>query len=184
MTDADDRTVVGSERDVARDGILIKGAIAGIIGASAVALWFLLIDTIAGRPLHTPSLLGAMVLRLFNPEITGPVGVNLGHVAFYTVLHYAVFIGLGVLVFAIVRLSKRVPGVLALALMLFLAVEVAFTGFVAALQFTGLGTLAWTHIAVGNLIAAISMGWYVWRSSPQLKGDVSRGLGSRVGVNS
>jgi hypothetical protein len=184
MTHADLRPDEDHVTEARREGILARGAIAGVIGASAVALWFLLIDTIAGRPLHTPSLLGAMVLRLFNADIAGPVTVNVAHVAFYTLLHYAVFIALGILVFAIVRLSRRNPSVLALALMLFVAVEVAFTGFVAALQFTGLGTLAWTHIAVGNLIAAVSMGWYVWKSSPQLRGSVSRGIGSAPAARS
>jgi hypothetical protein len=184
MTDAAHRAEGNHETGAPREGILMRGAIAGVIGASAVAIWFLLIDTIAGRPLHTPSLLGAMVLRLFNADIAGPVTVNVAHVAFYTLLHYAVFIALGILVFAVVRLSRRNPGVLALALMLFVAVEVAFTGFVAALQFTGLGTLAWTHIAVGNLIAAVSMGWYVWKASPQLRGNVARGIGSQSATRS
>jgi hypothetical protein len=166
-----------------REGIVRNGIIAGVIGASAVALWFLIIDTISGRPLHTPSLLGAMVLRLFDPGISGPVSVDVAHIAFYTVLHYAVFIALGIGVFAIIRLAGRSPGVLALALMLFLAVEVAFTGFVTALQYSGLGSLAWTHIAVGNLIAAVSMGWYVWKASPQLKGRMNTGIGSGVGAS-
>ena len=36
-----------------------EGAIAGIIGASVVALWFLMVDSIAGRPFFTPAVLGA-----------------------------------------------------------------------------------------------------------------------------
>jgi len=38
-----------------------EGMIAGVIGAIAVAVWFLLLDTAAGRPLYTPT-----VLALFH----------------------------------------------------------------------------------------------------------------------
>ena len=40
--------------------ILREGFIAGLIGAGAVALWFLIVDTIAGRPFFTPAMLGSL----------------------------------------------------------------------------------------------------------------------------
>ena len=39
-----------------------EGTDVGIIGGLAVAVWFLVLDTIAGHPLLTPSLLGQVVL--------------------------------------------------------------------------------------------------------------------------
>jgi hypothetical protein len=39
-----------------------EGTDAGIIGGLAVAIWFLILDTIAGHPFQTPSLLGQVVL--------------------------------------------------------------------------------------------------------------------------
>ena len=42
--------------------IVAEGTDVGIIGGLAVAVWFLVLDTIAGHPLQTPSLLGQVVL--------------------------------------------------------------------------------------------------------------------------
>src|SRR5260370_34011477 len=41
--------------------VLREGFIAGLIGAAAGALWFLVVDLIAGRPLFTPAMLGSAV---------------------------------------------------------------------------------------------------------------------------
>ena len=41
--------------------VLHEGFIAGLIGAAAVALWFLVVDVIAGRPFFTPAMLGSAV---------------------------------------------------------------------------------------------------------------------------
>jgi len=41
--------------------IMREGFIAGLIGAGAVALWFLIVDVIAGRPFFTPAMLGSAV---------------------------------------------------------------------------------------------------------------------------
>ena len=35
-----------------------EGLVAGIIGALTVALWFLVVDVLHGRPLYTPTVLG------------------------------------------------------------------------------------------------------------------------------
>src|SRR5205823_1851736 len=43
--------------------ILREGFIAGLIGAGAVALWFLIVDIIAGRPFFTPAMLGSAAAR-------------------------------------------------------------------------------------------------------------------------
>jgi hypothetical protein len=43
--------------------ILLDGLFTGMIGAIAVAVWFLVLDVAAGRPLFTPNLLGNVLLR-------------------------------------------------------------------------------------------------------------------------
>jgi len=50
-----------------RARIVIDGAVAGIIGAVVVALWFLIFDTIRGHPLETPALLAATILHGTHP---------------------------------------------------------------------------------------------------------------------
>ena len=37
-----------------RSNLLVEGAITGAIGATAVAVWFLIVDAVSGRPLYTP----------------------------------------------------------------------------------------------------------------------------------
>ena len=48
---------------IARDGI-----VAGILGATAVALWFLGVDTIAGHPFATPAALGRGLVGILGPH--------------------------------------------------------------------------------------------------------------------
>src|SRR2546428_12726625 len=50
-----------ASRDVTR--LYQEGLIAGLIGAATVALWFLIIDSIQGRPLYTPTVLGAALFH-------------------------------------------------------------------------------------------------------------------------
>ena len=47
--------------------ILREGFVGGCIGAAAVATWFLLVDTIGGRPFFTPAMLGSAVF--FGPLV-------------------------------------------------------------------------------------------------------------------
>jgi hypothetical protein len=47
---------------------LREGFIAGLIGATSVAVWFLIVDLIAGRPLFTPSVLGEALMNVLGPN--------------------------------------------------------------------------------------------------------------------
>ena len=42
-----------------------------------------------------------------------------------------------------------------------------------------LGALGWAQVAIGNLIAATVMGAYMWRTHPELKGELSYALGGQ-----
>src|SRR5438067_2400125 len=46
--------------------VYAEGIRAGLVGAATIAVWFLLLDTIAGRPLYTPNVLGTALLRGVN----------------------------------------------------------------------------------------------------------------------
>jgi hypothetical protein len=159
---------------IARDGI-----IAGVLGATAVAVWFLGLDMIYSRPLATPAALGRGLLRVLGPQ--GSEGTAT-FVTVYTLFHFAAFIAVGTLVAAIVHWARREPGILAGAMMLFVALEVGIYGISSALsESTFLGTLGWAQVATGNLIAAIVMGTYMWRTHPELKKDLQYALGGGPG---
>lgn len=163
-----------------RNQSLVKeGVIAGILGAVGVALWFLLVDTISGRPFHTPALLGEGLLSMFGRRTTDGF---FNYAAVYTVFHFAAFIAIGVTAAAIVRWGEREPAVLAGALILFVAIQVAFYGFTALLaQSDRIGQLAWYQVGVANLIAAALMGVYLWRAHPAIgrRMDFALGGGER-----
>ena len=44
-----------------------EGITAGIIGGATIALWFLVLDSLHGHPLYTPSLLGTAIFRPATP---------------------------------------------------------------------------------------------------------------------
>src|SRR2546428_14123165 len=73
--------------------ILREGFIAGLIGAAAVALWFLIVDVIAGRPFFTPAMLGSAVfLGVHDPS---QVVIEYFRIIGYTMIHVSAFIIMG-----------------------------------------------------------------------------------------
>lgn len=155
--------------------ILREGAVAGVIGATVVALWFLVVDLASNELFYTPELLGRSVLSVLGPT-AGDSPFML--VALYTVLHYAAFILLGILAVAVVHAGERESSVLAGALILFVAFELGFYGLMALLsQSEAIGALAWYQIGLANLMAALAMGTYLWRTHPRLSGQFAHALG-------
>ena len=47
---------------------LREGIITGFIGATAIAVWFLIVDTIAGHPFYTPIFLGKGVVSILAAD--------------------------------------------------------------------------------------------------------------------
>ena len=145
--------------------IVREGLIAGFLGATAVAVWFFVVDLIGGRPLFTPNTLGEGLLSIFgrSPESRA---VN---IIAYTIFHYAAFTLVGMLAVVLVHTGERIPSVLAGSMILFVAIELGFYGLVAMLQQTVLGNFAWYQILAGNVLAAGLMGTYLWRSHPAIR---------------
>src|SRR5262245_48482111 len=109
------------ERSVAHRGIT-----AGVLSATSVAAWFLVIDTLRGRPFFLPTGLGRNLLQFFG--VAQPQSALVPVVA-YTMFHYAVFLVVGVVAAAVANRSRRDASILAGAFLLFVVVEGAFFGF-------------------------------------------------------
>jgi hypothetical protein len=140
-----------------------EGAIAGIIGASVVALWFLMVDSIAGRPFFTPAVLGASLFDLLGGGFGGR-GLYT-HVAAYTVIHFTAFILIGIAAATLMNVLDRRPSLLVGFIGLFLVFELCVFGALAVLSRSPLfGTIAWYQLGAANLLAAYSMGRYLWRA--------------------
>jgi hypothetical protein len=149
---------------------LMRGLVTGLIGATAVAAWFFVLDFAEGTPLRTPAALGSALL--FGAAGPAEVVVSFGLVATYTVVHIAAFALAGILLVAAAEQVERVP---AMALVVVLA-AIVLEGLVVATLAVGaewvLGTLGWWSVAVGNLLAILAMGWQVWRTHPRLQHQV------------
>ena len=157
-----------------RHTIVRDGVVAGILGATAVAVWFLGLDTLRGHPFATPAALGRGLVGILGPH--GSEGPAV-FVAAYTVFHYVAFIAVGLLVAVIVHFAQRQPSVLAGAMMLFVAIEIGFYGLSSALSESPFfGALGWAQVATGNLIAALVMGTYMWRTHPELGRELNHAL--------
>jgi uncharacterized membrane protein YphA (DoxX/SURF4 family) len=147
--------------------VLREGTIAGVIGATAVAVWFFVVDLITGQFLFTPTTLGHALLTVLQPAPADIPPVAL--VIAYTVFHYLAFIGIGIIAAIALRSAGAQPALLLGLAMLAVAFEVGFYGLVAVLQLaTPLGALAWYQVMIGNLIASVAMALYLWRVHPRL----------------
>src|SRR5436189_5268392 len=89
---------------------LREGVITGFIGATAIALWFLVVDTVAGHPFYTPIFLGKGVVSVLGKNMMGDTAFT--HVLGYTVFHYAAFFIVGIVLTVIVHQADRTPGIL------------------------------------------------------------------------
>ncbi len=113
--------------------IVREGLAAGLLGAAAVALWFLLYDTAAGLPLRTPALLGAALF------------------------HGAAFVAFGWIAAGMLALADREPRLLFAFIMLFCCFEVFTFVMISVLAYWLLETIAWWTILAGNLLASVIM---------------------------
>ena len=146
-----------------------QGLVAGLLGALTIAVWFLVLDTLQGRPFYTPTVLGTALFRhgagLAAPE---SLAVSLEMVALYTFVHVLVFGVIGGLASRLLFAAERSPSAGFGILLLFVVFESGFVGAALVLAEPVLRALAWPAILFGNLLAALVMGWYFWRKHPAL----------------
>ncbi len=149
------------------EGLLREGVVAGIIGAAAIAIWFLIVDAIEGRPLYTPTVLGTALVQR-GQELTPfeDLPVSLGMVLLYTVVHGLAFCILGYVTVRLFIAAERHPSLM-FGLLLFSIFF--FCGFMTVTFLVALPVLeALTRpaIVVGNILAALVMGGFLWRRHP------------------
>lgn len=145
-----------------------EGIVAGLLAAAVVAVWFLILDSVSGRPLGTPAMLGESVASLFGGR---GGGAPVAYAALYTVFHVIAFVISGVIVAAVVNSAEREPSLLFGLLILFVAFEIGWYGLTALLaRDEAYGALAWYQVMAANLVAALTMGVYLYRRHPSLAG--------------
>ena len=150
--------------------IIGEGLVVGLVGATAVAVWFLLYDLAASVPFRTPALLGAAIFEgLRDPAA---LVITPALVLKYTVLHGLAFLAFGIAVaglFALVDYERRV---LFAVFMLFCCFEVFLVGMVMALAEQLIEEIPIWAILGGNLLAAIVMLGILFRSHHRMPREV------------
>ena len=147
--------------------LALRGIVAGAIGAGAVALWFLVLDLLAGRPFFTPAALGSeLLLGIDNPAA---IQVTAGVIAAYTLLHLLAFAAVGIAFVWVAERLEEVPGMWLITFMAFVIVE--GSSILALIGFSSwvLGGLTWWAVGVGNLLAVAAMAGWIWRTHPLLR---------------
>jgi len=150
-------------------GVYAEGIRAGLVGAATIAVWFLALDTIKGRPLYTPTVLGTALFRggagLENPQALAP---NFEMVLSFTWVHVLVFLLIGVAASRLLGLVERNPNFGFGVVLLFVFFEFGF--LLASMVFAEpvLRALTWPEVLVGNLLAAAAMTAVFWRRHPRL----------------
>ena len=134
----------------------------GLLGAATVGAWFLLLDFIAGRPLHIASVLGQVLLLGYRtPQLAE---VYWGAAYAYAVFHFLSFLAVGWLAVRLLHMAIRQPVWLFGLLLLFVSLELAvFAVSFALFQGTGAEYLR-GPVLIGNVLAVLVMATYLWRT--------------------
>ncbi len=172
MTAEPDSATALASRNATGDlsAVFQQGVAAGVLGAGIVAVWFLVLDTINGRPFYTPTVLGTALFRhgegLASPE---SLAVSLEMVLMFTWVHGLVFAILGGAASWLLWVAERNPSLGFGILFLFVAFEFGFIVVAMVFAERALHALAWPAVLVANLLAAAAMAFYFWLRHPNLK---------------
>ncbi|MEN8160512.1 MAG: hypothetical protein ABFS41_10625 [Myxococcota bacterium] len=143
------------------------GIFAGLIGASAVALWFLALDAVLREPLYTPSLVGNALLGGVSPAAAPPIDLTM--VAGFTAVHSFLFIVFGIAASWVVDQFQHTPDMPLISIATFIALEGGFVLATKLLVPELAEAIGHGFIVAGNAFAAVGMGIYLrdWQRHPE-----------------
>ena len=147
-----------------------EGMIAGVLGALAVAVWFLVLDSLSGRPFWTPTVLGTALFRHgsgLDAPATLPVSFEM--VLMFSWIHGMVFAGLGGIAARLLGYVERHPSAGFGVLLLFVIFQFGFIAVATVFAEPVLRVLSAWSILVANLLAAATMTAFLWRRHPSLQ---------------
>jgi hypothetical protein len=156
-----------------------EGLFAGLIGALVVAAWYSAVDLGRGELLYTPNVLGQVFVQ--GDTIPATWIITPGAVVQYSVLHFVWFLLFGVGLAALTHLATRNPA-FRMGVWLFLVVGFVFWfGISYMLYWLTDQRFPWVISLIGTLLGVGSMGLYLWRRHPALRGSMHRlPLGAEV----
>jgi hypothetical protein len=144
---------------------VLEGMMAGLIGASVVALWFLLLDVLLREPLFTASLVAD---RLFGPDTDAhALPVDLARVSAVTALHGLSFVLFGIAAAWVVSRHTVRPSLPALLFALFAALEGVFLLGSETVAPGAASAIGHAQAVAANALASFAMALYLRRSQPR-----------------
>jgi hypothetical protein len=163
-----DSSAVGKHADVAAVTWTIaeNGVLAGIIGASVVAVWFLILDLATrGMPFFTPSLLGSIIFAGLTPEQV--TGLNGAAIFAYTGLHGVLFLAAGLTLAGMFSQFERNPQAGFVLLLLFITFEAILWGVGVSMIPALAGVVGAWAILIANVASAVAMFAFLLNRHPQ-----------------
>lgn len=159
----------GVVKDASDHSTIREGLAVGLLGAIVLAVWYVASDAIDGHFLHTPDVLGRMLVA---GAAGHTAGILPGAVAGYAVLHVAVFLLIGVLMAWAIHAANRYPTVrTGVVIAVVLGLGYVYSILLSTPSFAGDSSLRWS-VMVGVLVAFIAMALYLWRRHPSLRRQV------------
>lgn len=143
-----------------------EGLRVGFASGTAIWLWLLAVDAIAGAPLHTPGVLGRELLGIIWPTLHTSL---LAGVVAFTLVHYALWTLVGTLIVRAIAADARSPGILVGATVILILVQLLFVGLTEIFNETLLRHHAWLALFGGDVIGLLVAGLYVFRRHPELR---------------
>jgi hypothetical protein len=159
---------IGDRKPASAERVWQEGIAAGLLGAAVIAVFFLVIDAVQGRPFYTPSLLGAALFRRDLLAGGTDLPISFDRVLHYSWVHGLVFCLVGGLASRLFSLAEERPNVGFGIFLFFVVFEFGFVGLALAFAAPILHALSWPAVLVGNLLAATAMALYLWRRHPGL----------------
>ncbi len=149
-----------------------EGIVSGLLGGIAVAVWFLILDALAGRALYTPNVLGQVVVfRNLDPVVDT---LSASAILAYTALHFIAFIAFGTVVAVLIRMATHQPYFRIAMLILLVAFEFFFAFFMLMLSEVTAQAFPFWAVLTANGLAILFMGVYFYRMHPALRRALRR----------
>lgn len=147
-----------------------EGLVAGLIGGLVVAAWYFAVDMGRGEMLYTPNVLGQVFVQ--GDSIPSTRTITSRAVIQYSILHFGWFFLFGVGLTALTHLATRNP-TFRMGVWLFLVTGSVFWFGISFMLYTLTDQrFPWVTALIGTLLGVGSMGFYLWRAHPTLRGSM------------
>jgi hypothetical protein len=147
-----------------------EGLLAGLIGGLVVAVWYLAVDVGRGELLYNANVLGQVFVQ--GDSIPATRTISSGAVIQYSLLHFGWFLLFGLGLAALTHLATRNPAS-RMGAWLFLVVGFVFWFGVSYMLYRLTDQrFPWVTSLVGTLLGVGTMGYYLWRGHPTLRGSM------------